>query len=310
MITPPIDHNVNHIHEVKQHRFVLALSLTGVIFLAEVLGGLWTGSLALLADSAHVFMDAFALGLSYLALRAAALPADDRHTYGYHRLQILAALTNGITLLFIAFEILREAWDRWQQPRTIQAGPMLVIAIVGLIVNVIVAYVLHEHDHDDVNTRSAFLHVLSDTLASVGVIGAGVVILFTGWTWLDPLVSALIGALIMVSAGRLLKETVHILVEGMPDGMTASTVADAMRTTPGVREVHDLHVWTVAPGYVALSAHVLLADQALSQTADVMTALKRTLREQFSIEHTTIQFECTTCGQDLCLPAIGAPRME
>ncbi len=298
----------DHTHETKQNRFVLSLGLTGIIFLAEVLGGLWTGSLALLADSAHVFMDAFALGLSYLALRAAALPADDRHTYGYHRLQILAALTNGITLLFIAFEILREAWDRWQQPRTIQAGPMLVIAVIGLIVNVIVAFVLHEHDHDDVNTRSAFLHVLGDTLASVGVIGAGVVILFTGWMWLDPLVSALIGVLILVSAGRLLKETVHILSEGMPDGMTASAVAEAMRATPGAREIHDLHVWTVAPGYVALSAHVLLADQALSETADVMTALKRTLREQFGIEHTTIQFECTTCGQGVCLPAMGAPR--
>ncbi|HQK13741.1 MAG TPA: cation diffusion facilitator family transporter [Anaerolineae bacterium] len=297
-----------HTHEIKQNRFVLSLSLTGVIFLAEVLGGLWTGSLALLADSAHVFMDAFALGLSYLALRAAALPADDRHTYGYHRLQILAALTNGITLLFVAFEILREAWDRWQQPRTIQAGPMLIIAVIGLIVNVIVAYVLHEHDHDDVNTRSAFLHVVGDTLASVGVIGAGVVILFTGWVWLDPLVSALIGVLILVSAGRLLKETVHILAEGMPDGMTATAVADAMRTTPGVGEVHDLHVWTVAPGYVALSAHVLLADQALSETADVMAALKHTLREQFGIEHTTIQFECTACGQNLCLPAMGTPR--
>ena len=297
-----------HTHEIKQNRFVLSLSLTGVIFLAEVLGGLWTGSLALLADSAHVFMDAFALGLSYLALRAAALPADDRHTYGYHRLQILAALTNGITLLFVAFEILREAWDRWQQPRTIQAGPMLIIAVIGLIVNVIVAYVLHEHDHDDVNTRSAFLHVVGDTLASVGVIGAGVVILFTGWVWLDPLVSALIGVLILVSAGRLLKETVHILAEGMPDGMTATQVAEAMSRVTGVVEVHDLHVWTVAPGYVALSAHVLLADQALSETADVMAALKHTLREQFGIEHTTIQFECTACGQDVCLPAIGAPR--
>ncbi len=298
----------SHHHEAKQNRFILALSLTGLIFLAELSGGLWTGSLALLADAAHVFMDAFALGLSYLALRAATLPADDRHTYGYHRLQILAALTNGITLLLVAFEILREALERWQQPRVIQAGPMLVIAIVGLLVNIIVAYVLREHDHDDVNMRSAFLHVLSDTLASVGVIGAGVVILFTGWTWLDPLVSAFIGLLIMVSAGRLLKETVHILVEGMPDGMTASAVADAMHNTPGVREVHDLHVWTVAPGYVALSAHVLLADQALSQTAEVMTALKLVLREQFGIEHTTIQFECAACKQGVCLPAAGASR--
>ena len=298
----------DHTNETKQNRFILSLSLTGVIFLAEFVGGLWTGSLALLADSAHVFMDAFALGLSYLALRAAALPANDRHTYGYHRLQILAALTNGITLLFISFEILREAWDRWQQPQPIQAGPMLIIAVIGLIVNVIVAFVLHEHDHDDLNTRSAFLHVVGDTLASVGVIGAGVVILFTGWMWLDPLVSVLIGLLIIVSAGRLLKETVHILAEGMPAGMTASAVAAAMRAVPGVREIHDLHVWTVAPGYVALSAHVLLTDQTLSQAADVMADLKTTLREQFDIEHTTIQFECTACGQGVCLPAMNAPQ--
>ncbi|MGC9398169.1 MAG: cation diffusion facilitator family transporter [Anaerolineae bacterium] len=297
-----------HTNETKQKRFILSLSLTGFMFLAEVLGGFWTGSLALLADAAHVFMDAFALGLSYLALRAAALPANDRHTYGYHRLQILAALTNGITLLFISFEILREAWARWQRPQPIQAGPMLIIAVIGLIVNVIVAFVLHEHDHDDVNTRSAFLHVLGDTLASVGVIGAGAVILFTGWTWLDPLVSVLIGLLILVSAGRLLQETVHILAEGVPHGMTASAVAQAMGAVPGVGEIHDLHVWTVAPGYVALSAHVLLDDQALSETADVMADLKTILREQFNIEHTTIQFECTACDQGICLLAREAPQ--
>lgn len=289
--------SANHTHPIKEKRFVLALSLTGLIFLAEFIGGLWTGSLALLSDSAHVFMDAFALGLSYLAIRAARLPADDKHTYGYHRMQVLAALVNGATLLLIAVEILREAWHRFQNPQPVLAGPMLLIAVIGLGVNLIVAFTLSKHDHDDLNTRSAFLHVLGDALASVGVIVVGVILLFVNWTWLDPLVSVLIGLLILFSSGRVLKESVHILAEGIPDGMTASAIADAMSAVPGVEEVHDLHVWTVAPGYIALSAHVTITDRALSQAVEVMSALKTVLHDRFEIHHTTIQMECENCGQ-------------
>jgi cobalt-zinc-cadmium efflux system protein len=214
-------------------------------------------------------------------------------------MQVLAALTNGATLLLIAFEILREAWSRFQNPEPVLAVPMLVIAVVGLAVNLIVAFALREHDHDDLSTRSAFLHVLGDALASIGVIGAGIAILFTGWIWLDPLVSVLIGLLILLSSGRVLKESVHILAEGMPAGMTASAIADAMSKVSGVSQVHDLHVWTVAPGYIALSAHVTIADQALSQTAEIMSALKETLHVSFEIHHTTIQFECGNCGQGM-----------
>ena len=289
----------DHTTEIKENRFVLALALTGLIFFAELIGGFWTHSLALVSDSAHVFMDAFALGLSYLAIRAAKLPADDKHTYGYHRMQVLAALTNGATLLLIAFEIIRQAWDRFRNPETVLAGPMLVIAVIGLLVNLIVAFTLSKHDHDDLNTRAAFLHVLRDALASVGVIAVGVILLFVNVTWLDPLVSVLIGVLILFSSGSVLKKSVHILAEGMPDGMTATTVAETMLKVPGVSQVHDLHVWTVAPGYIALSAHVTLADQALSQTSEVLEALKKTLDEKFEIEHTTIQFECGNCGQGL-----------
>ena len=195
--------------ETKTKRIFLSIALTGLIFLAEFIGGLWTGSLALLSDSAHVFMDVFALVLSYLAIRIATRPANDRHTYGYHRMQVLAALANGATLLLISFEILKEAISRFQNPTTITAGPMLIIAVIGLVINVIVALVLREHDHEDLNTRSAFLHVLGDALASVGVIGAGIAIYFTGLTWIDPLVSILISILILFSSGRLLKETIH-----------------------------------------------------------------------------------------------------
>lgn len=281
----------------KQQRLLFSLALTGLIFIAEFTGGLWTGSLALLSDAAHVFMDVFALGLSYLAMRAAVLPPNDRHTYGYHRMQVLAALANGATLLLISFEILKEAIQRFQNPTPVVAGPMLVIAVFGLAVNIIVALTLSRHDHQDLNIRSAFLHVLGDALASVGVIGAGIAIYFTGLFWIDPLVSILIGLLILVSSGRLLKETIHILAEGIPEGMKASGVAAAIKAVPGVAEVHDLHVWTISPGFIALSAHVLLDDQTLSQSDGIMEEIKRSLSSQFGIEHTTIQFECAHCGQ-------------
>lgn len=280
-----------------ESRLILSLTLTGLILVVEVVGGWWTGSLALLSDAAHVFLDMFALGLSYGAIRLATLPANDRHTYGFHRMKVLAAFINGATLLLVAFEIFREAWARFQNPEPILAGPMLVVAVIGLGVNLVVAFVLGGHDHDDLNTRAAFLHVLGDTLSSVGVIAAGVVIMFTGWPWVDPLVSVLIGLIILAGSWRVLKQTIHILNEGAPEGVTASEVAQAMRQTPGVAEVHDLHIWTVSPGYPALSAHVVLADQILSQTGPVLAELKETIYHQFGIAHTTIQFECHNCGQ-------------
>ncbi len=290
-------------HHDSSHKLGLAVGLTVLILAAEIAGGLWSGSLALLADAGHVFTDALALALSYLAVRAAARPADERHTYGFHRLQILAALINGLTLLVIAGEIVLEAWARWQAPRPIQAGVMLGVALIGLIVNALVAFILHEHDHDDVNTRSAYLHVLGDTISSVGVIGAGGVILLTGWLWLDPLVSALISVMIVVSAVRLLRETLHILVEGTPRGASAAEVGAAMVEVPGVRDVHDVHVWTLGPGHVAMSAHVMLDDQALSATAEIMRALKALLLTRFAITHTTLQFECEQCDPSgVCLP--------
>ena len=289
----------NHNIEKNSKKLFLSIALTGLIFVAEFAGGLWTGSLALLSDSAHVFMDVFALGLSYLAVRAALLPANDRHTFGYHRMQVLAALFNGATLLLISFEILREAINRFQNPQPIAAGQMLIIAMIGLVVNLIVMFVLREHDHDDLNTRAAFLHVLGDTLASVGVIVAGIAIYFTGLLWIDPLVSVLISLLILFSSGRLLKETIHILAEGIPDGMTASGVADTIKSVQGVTEVHDLHIWTVSPGFIALSAHVVLEDLTLSESEFIMSEIKKELLSKYKLEHTTIQFECLSCGQGM-----------
>lgn len=291
-------------------RFVYALGLTGLVLAAELVGGIWTGSLALLSDAAHVFLDAFALGLSYAAVRLSALPPDDRHTYGFHRLRILAALANGLTLLIVTAAIFREAWLRLQHPEPVLAGPMLAVAVGGLVVNTAVALILRKHDHDDLNMRSAFLHVVGDALASLGVIAAGLVIVVTGWMPADPLAGALVGLIILAGAVRLTGEAVHVLVEGVPPGFTAADVGAAMARIPGVLEVHDLHVWMLSPGFAALSAHVLIEDQALGQTQRAMDLLKQRLREQFRIEHTTIQFECANCGQGavVCVPS--SPPLE
>ncbi|HNT75175.1 MAG TPA: cation diffusion facilitator family transporter [Anaerolineae bacterium] len=296
-------------HENTQtgRRFLLSIGLTCAVLIAEVIGGYWTGSLALLSDAAHVFMDVFALALSYLALRLSALPADDRHTYGFHRLEVLAALINGVTLGAVAIEIFTEAWGRWQTPQPIKSVEMLIIAVVGLIANLAVAFILggHAHHHEegeaahapeDLNVRSALLHVIGDAAASVGVILAAGVLWLTGWQWVDPLMSVLIGLIVVASSWRVLKSSLHILVEGVPEGLSLAEIGQSMTRAPGVQDVHDLHVWSLCSGHIALSAHVIIADQSLGASSGLMIELKRRL-SQFGIEHTTLQFECAACGQ-------------
>lgn len=284
-------------------RFLISIGVTFVVLIAEVIGGYWTGSLALLSDAAHVFMDVFALVLSYIALRLSSLPPDDRHTYGFHRLEVLAALINGVTLGVIAIEIFSEAWTRWQNPQPVKSVEMLVIAAIGLVANLVVVFVLGGHDHEheenereDLNVRSAFLHVVGDAISSMGVIVAAVIIWRTGWMWVDPLMSVLIGILILISSWRVLKSSLHILVEGVPEGMSIVKVGQTMGDVAGVQEVHDLHVWSLCSGHIALSAHVVLDDQSLAASEGMMTELKRLLSAS-GIEHTTIQFECGNCGQ-------------
>lgn len=287
---------MNHSNPQLEKRFVLALGISLLVFLVELAGGWWTGSLALLSDSAHVFLDVFALALSYIALRVAALPPDDRHTYGWHRLEVFAALANGVTLFGITVAIFFEAWGRIQNPQPIHSAEMLIIATIGLVASLATARLLHE-DHADLNTHSAFLHVLGDALASLGVIVGGVVMLLTGWYAIDPLISAFIGAIILVGSWRVLRSSLHILFEGTPEGIAIGEVAQAMGKVVGVQDVHDLHLWSICSGYAALSAHVLVADASCEVTTAQMSALKQTLVEKFRIQHTTIQFEMTNCGQ-------------
>ncbi|MGD0004065.1 MAG: cation diffusion facilitator family transporter [Anaerolineaceae bacterium] len=294
-----------HINSAIEKRFVISIVLTVLILVAEVIGGFWTVSLALLSDAAHVFMDVFALALSYLALRLSGLPADDRHTYGYHRLEVLAALFNGVSLLAIAVGIFWEAYQRWQAPVRVHSVELLVIASLGLAVNLVVAFVLGRHssgaehvkEKEDLNLHSAYLHVIGDAISSVGVILAAVVITLTGREWMDTLVSVLIGGLILFSSYRMMRSSLHILIEGVPVGMSIQDVAEVISHVPGVQEVHDLHVWSICSGNVALSAHLVLNDVGLQGTRAMMTEVKQQLMSNFAIEHTTIQLDEEDCLQ-------------
>ena len=223
--------------------------------------------------------------------------AERKRVYGFHRMSVIAAFINGTTLVVVSLEIFREAVSRFGDLRPVIAGPMIVVAAIGLGANLLVALVLGHHEHDDLNARAAFLHVLGDALSSVGVIAAGIILLLTGWTWVDPAMSVLIGLIIMAGARRVLKEAIHILNEGAPEDADAQEVTQALAEIPEVLEIHDVHVWTVGPGYRVLSAHVLVSDCALSQTEPIMRRMKDVMAHRFNLEHTTIQFECATCGQ-------------
>jgi cobalt-zinc-cadmium efflux system protein len=297
---------------------------TALILVAEFVGGLLSGSLALISDAAHVFMDLFALALSLIALKLANLPPDDTHSFGWHRLEVFAALINGLTLFAIAIGIWVEAFKRWQSPVEIQSTEMLIIAVIGLVVNVVVALILGghdhehehagEHDHDgehhhevehsksetpsirkDLNLNSAFLHVIGDAISSVGVILAAILIMVTHLTWIDPLMSILIGFIILFSSFRVLRGSLRILSEGVPEGLSIKKINQHLAGLPGVVSIHDLHVWSICSGTVALSAHVILdANIGIDKTAQ-MQSIKAALASEYGIEHTTIQFEESPC---------------
>jgi len=237
-------------------KFKIAIALTAVTLLAEVIGGFWTNSLALLSDAAHVFLDLFALILSLTAVKLASLPVSDRHTFGFHRSEVFASFINGLTVFLMALGILYEAWGRFADPQEVKSLPMLVIAVIGLAMNLLAAKALHSHSHDDLNVKSAFLHVVGDAAASVGVIAGGVIMYYTGWYQLDALISVGIGLLILAGAGRGLRDSVHILMEGTPRGLELSEVATAIRGIDGVGDVHHLNIWTVCSHILSLSVHV------------------------------------------------------
>ncbi|MDD0982337.1 MULTISPECIES: cation diffusion facilitator family transporter [Pseudomonas] len=273
-----------------ERKLWMALGLTGSFMIAEVIGAFVTGSLALLSDAAHMMTDTLALAISLVAIQVAKRAADRKRTFGYARFEILAAAFNALLLFGVAFYILYEAYLRLQAPAEIQSTGMLVIAVLGLIVNLISMRLLSAASGESLNVKGAYLEVWSDMLGSIGVIIAAVLIMFTGWGWVDSVVAAAIGFWVVPRTWTLLKASMNVLLQGVPDGIDIDAVEQAIHAVPGVREVHDLHIWALTSGKNVLSTH-LVVDPAQGSEQQVLAQVTELLHEQFDISHVTIQIE-------------------
>jgi cobalt-zinc-cadmium efflux system protein len=289
-------HSHAHASAANSRRLAVVLGLVLAYMVAEVVGGLYTNSLALLADAGHMLSDAGALALSLFALWIARRPATPTHTYGFYRTEILAALVNGATLVAISIYIFAEAARRIGSPPEVEGGWMMVIAAGGLAVNLLSLWMLSAGRAENLNVRGAWLHVLTDTLGSVGTLAAGILILLYGWWWADPVASVAIGLLVLYSSWALLRETVAVLMEGAPGDIDVDQVRNALHSVPGVTSAHDLHVWTITSGMVALSAHVIAADDAREGGA-LLDRIRHLLHDRFGIDHITVQIEPEDFGE-------------
>jgi cobalt-zinc-cadmium efflux system protein len=278
-------------------RLTWVLASTAGFMVIEVIGGLWTGSLALLADAGHMLTDVGGLSMSLLAVWFAQKPPTSMNTYGYLRTEILAALTNGAALFLVAGYVLYEAFHRVWAPPEIQGGAMLIIAVLGLVVNLVGMGLLHRGSGENLNIRGAYMEVLSDALGSVGVIVAALIIQTTGVFLADPIISAAIGLFILLRTWTLMRQALHVLMEGVPPHLDIREIETAMTTVLGVRAVHDLHVWTLTSGKDAMSGHVIVDNLTIGNR--ILRDLHKLLHERFGIEHTTIQLELESLVQIL-----------
>lgn len=293
-------HDHGHGRSANSRRLALVLGLVVLYMLAEVAGAILTNSLALLADAGHMLSDAGALALSLFALWIARKPPTAGHTYGFYRTEILAALINGATLVAISAYVFVEAFRRLGTPAEVQGGWMMVVATGGLGINLLGLWILQAGRHDNLNMRGAWLHVLTDALGSVGAMTAGGLIWAFGWAWADPVASVLIGVLVLYSAWGLLRETVSVLMEGAPGHIDVDEVREAIAGADGVLSAHDLHVWTITSGMVALSAHVVAREPV--RPGALLRSLQSLLETRFGIDHVTIQIEPEGFG-DCCAGA-------
>ena len=288
-------HDHAHEHHGSERRVFWAALLTAGFMLAEVAGGLLAGSLALVADAAHMLTDAVSLGLAWFAFRIARQPADWRRTYGFDRFQILAAFTNGVVLFLVAAWIVAEAVGRLVTPEPVLGGAMLAIAVLGLLVNAAVFAVLHGGDRENLNVRGAIMHVLGDMLGSVAAILAAGIILLTGWTPADPILSVLVSLLVLRAAWRIVAEAGHILLEGAPAGLDVRTIGpDLVENVPGVADVHHVHAWSLTQKKPLVTLHARVAEAHSPDTT--LTAIKVRLRERFGIGHATVEVEQGGCA--------------
>ena len=285
----------HHHHHGSRRRLGLVLALTCAFLGVEVVAGVLTGSLSLLADAGHMLTDVAGLVLALVAMKFAERRPSPRRTFGYHRVEILAALTNALVLAAVAGFILTEAWERFRNPHPVASVPVLAVATVGLLVNVISALLLHQGSKASLNVRGAYNEVLADALSSVGVILGAAMITATGWLWVDPLVAVAIALFVLPRTWALLREAVHVLLEGTPPEVDIAALRSAMEGVPGVKTVHDLHVWTLTSGIHALSAHAVLQEGAAHGV--VLGALRARVTAGFPISHVTVQLEERCCGE-------------
>lgn len=273
-----------------------ALLLTSLYLVAEVVGGLVSGSLALLSDAAHMFTDTVALAISLAAIWIGKRPADKRRTFGYYRFEILAAMLNAVLLFFVAMYVLYEAWRRISAPAEIQSTTMLLVAVGGLVVNFVGMRLLASGKDQSLNVKGAYLEVWADMLGSIGVIVGALVIRFTGWAWVDSVIAVAIGLWVLPRTWRLLRESLNVLLEGVPDDVDLPEVERALLGSAGVASLHDLHVWALSSGKVSLSVHVVCTSE-VGDMAPLMLQLRALLAERFDIHHSTVQVERVPCEQ-------------
>ena len=292
-------------------RVRLALLLTGIVLAVEVVGGLWAHSLALLSDAGHVVTDLVVLALSSFALGQVQRPASARRTFGYQRVGILVALLNALLLGAVVVGIVVEALRRLQHPGAVQGGLMAAAAVVGLVISLLTARFLRPMQRD-LTVRSALVHIRGDAWAAAAIIVGGLLIAITGWLPIDPLLSLAIAVLIAWSAWRVVRAGVDILLESTPADLHADTVVTAVKRVPGVRDLHDLHIWTLGTRTRAMSAHLLIDDQRVIQAQDILAEVREVLAHEFEIEHTTIQFESLVCrpGDVFCVQPDGHPHLD
>ena len=274
---------------------LFALLIVLVVMVAEIVGGLLSNSLALLGDAGHMLVDALALSISLIAIWIARRPADTNKTFGYHRVEIMAALANGVILALVAVFIFYRAYQRLLEPPEVDATLMMGVAVIGLVANLAGILLLRKARHTSINIKAAFWHILGDTISSCGVIVGGIIIAVTDWRIVDPIIAIVIGTIILLGAVRLVRESSDILLEAVPGHIQMDEVGQTMMNVPGVRDVHDMHIWTITSGIHALSAHVLIDDQTVARSAEISRTVEQELASRFNITHTTLQLECEKC---------------
>ncbi|HXX59136.1 MAG TPA: cation diffusion facilitator family transporter [Dehalococcoidales bacterium] len=285
----------NHQEFESNRGLIIALSLTATFMVVELVGGILSNSMSLIGDAGHMLVDVLSLGISLFALNLAKRPATTSRTFGFHRAEILAALANGTILILVSVFVFYESVRRLQSPPEVKSTLMIIIAVIGLAANLASILLLRRERHANLNIRGAFLHIAGDAISSIGVIVAGIVVSVTGFRAADPIMAIIIGVIILVGAVQLVGESTQILLEAVPKSMNMDKVIASIKGVKGVQDIHDFHLWTITSGIYALSAHIMLEDQQLSNAREIINSINDELKAKYGITHTTLQTECEKC---------------